>query len=84
MVEKEKSNKKVVVKPSQEARLEIERWFRNEYIERKMRITRYNYLKIPHKDTLYALEMEAYEKEQKLRELKGEELLPDIKIGGIF
>lgn len=60
--------------------IRLENWFKNEYPERLLRIMRYDYLKIPKKETRYALEMEAYEKEQELLALKGKELLPKIKI----
>lgn len=84
MKEKELSNTKQVVRPDLSEIVELQKWFRTTYVERKLMITRYNYLKIPTTDTLYALECEAYEKEQKLRELQGKSPLPQIKIGGIF
>lgn len=84
MVTREIAKTKTIARPNRDEKLEIERWFRTDYIERKMRITRYSYLKLPLDETLYALEMEAYDKEQRLRELQGKGLLPDIRIGGIF
>lgn len=85
MSEKEMSTKKVVIWEDVSRIVDLERWFRTTYVERKMKITRYNYLKIPlEDDNLYSLEVEAYSKEQLLRKLKGLEPLPEIKIGGIF
>lgn len=81
---RELSNKKGIIRPDNSEMLELEKWFRTEYVERKLKITRYDYLQLPCKDTLYALENEAYEKENRLRILKGLPPLPDIKIGGIF
>lgn len=58
---------------------EIEMWFRYEYPARLHTINRYTYLGLPLQESRYALELEAYVKENELRTLKGQELLPDIK-----
>ena len=58
---------------------ELERWFRFDYVYRLNKINRYTYLGLPLPESKYQLELEAYEKEQELRKLKGENSLPDIK-----
>lgn len=57
----------------------LEDWFRRTYVARLNRINRYQYLGLPLPESRYELELEAYEKEQKLRQLKGESSLPEIK-----
>lgn len=63
---------------------EIKRWFRYEYPSRLNTIARYSYLGIKLPETRYALEMEAYHKENELRALMGREPLPKPKIQSIF
>jgi hypothetical protein len=63
---------------------ELKRWFRTEYTERLNRANRYKYLGLPMLESRYALEMEAYEKEQRLRELEGKEPLPEPKFTNII
>ena len=58
---------------------EIEMWFRYEYVDRLTRIARHQYLGLPLPESRWNLELEAYEKEQKLRELKGVSPLPELK-----
>ena len=58
----------------------LEKWFRFDYPEQLNRIHRYAYLGLPQEKTRYQLELEAYKKENELRELKGLEPLPQIKI----
>jgi hypothetical protein len=58
---------------------EIETWFRYEYIDRLNRIERYKYLGLPLVETRWELEIEAYDKENELRQLKGLSALPEIK-----
>lgn len=58
---------------------EIETWFRYEYVDRLNRIARYQYLGLPLPESRWDLEVEAYEKEQKLRQLKGLSPLPELK-----
>lgn len=84
MRESEKNNSVRLVRPKNDEVRELERWFKTEYLERKAKVTRYNYLRIRCDETLYDLENEAYKKEQRLRELCGKEPLPEIKIGGVF
>ena len=57
----------------------IERWFATEYLIRLAKINRYKYLGLNCDETRYALEMEAYKKENELRILKGLEPLPESK-----
>ena len=63
---------------------EIKRWFNTEYVYRINTANRYKYLGLPMTETRYAVELEAYEKENRLRELMGEELLPDPKFTNII
>ena len=58
---------------------ELENWFRYEYVVRRLAIDRYNYLNLKPQETRYALELEAYNKENELRKLKGLEPLPELK-----
>lgn len=58
---------------------EIEMWFRYEYMDRLNRIARHQYLGLPLPESRWDLEVEAYEKEQKLRQLKGLSPLPELK-----
>lgn len=58
---------------------ELEMWFRYEYIDRLNRIARYQYLGLPLPESRWDLELEAYEKENKLRQLKGLSPLPELK-----
>ena len=58
---------------------ELEKWFRYEYRNRLDAVNRYNYLGIPCVESRYTIEIEAYEKEQELRQLKGLAPLPEIK-----
>lgn len=58
---------------------EIETWFRYEYVDRLTRIARHQYLGLPLPESRWNLELEAYEKEQKLRQLKGLSPLPELK-----
>lgn len=57
----------------------IQAWFRNEYTPKILTLNRDLYLGLPMRYSRYALEMEAYEKENKMRELLGEELLAEPK-----
>ena len=62
----------------------IEKWFKNEYAQKIATINRYQYLGLPMIHSRYALEMEAYEKENRLRELLGQEKLPEPKFRKII
>jgi hypothetical protein len=63
---------------------EIEKWFRYEYPARFHKIERHRYLGLPLPETRYALELEAYNKENELRLLKGEEPLPALKLNNLL
>lgn len=58
---------------------QITHWFRTEYLVRHAALERYKYLGLPMLDSRYALELEAYDKENRLRELQGLEPLPAPK-----
>lgn len=82
MKETERDNSrfiKIDTSTSQKAGL-IREWFKNDYLIRLTQIERYRYLGLETEDTRYALELEAYQKEQDLRALLGEPLLPDHKL----
>ena len=84
MIEKELEASKRVVSKDVKRIDELQRWFRFEYPERLNRFNRYSYLGLPLVETRYHLELEAYEKENELRMLKGEELLPELKFKDLF
>lgn len=63
---------------------ELELWFRYEYPSRLHKIERYKYLGLPLPETRYALEMEAYIKENELRSLRGEKPLPELKLQNLL
>ena len=77
MREVEKS-KKTLTKNTTRIR-EIEAWFKYEYPSRLHRIARYQYLGLPVLETRWAVEQEAYHKENELRQLKGQPLLPELQ-----
>lgn len=58
--------------------MELEKWFATEYIFRLEHIRRCNYFNIPSDETMYALQKEAYEKEQEYRKLCGKAPLKNI------
>lgn len=58
---------------------ELETWFRFEYVDRLNRIARHQYLGLPLPESRWDLEIEAYEKENEMRQLKGLSKLPEIK-----
>jgi hypothetical protein len=62
----------------------IQKWFKNEYAEKLAILNRDAYLGLPMRFSRYALEMEAYEKENRLRELLGQEKLPEPKYRNII
>lgn len=81
----ELENKKTIDKSVMDEINKIEQWFRTEYVKRRMSIDRYAFLNIsPKPETRLTLEVEAYNKEQRLRELKGLPLLPNIKTETLF
>lgn len=80
MTEIEKETTRTVVDCVDYKRIEeLEKWFRYEYRNRLDAVNRYNYLGIPCVESRYTIEIEAYEKEQELRRLKGLAPLPEIK-----
>lgn len=79
MQEKEIEMTRMTVKPDNSRIREIEAWFRYDYIDRLNRIERYKYLGLPLVESRWELEIEAYDKENELRQLKGMPQLPEIK-----
>ena len=63
---------------------ELQHWFDFDYPRRLNAIERYKYLGLTGTETRYDLEMEAYQKENELRKLKGLQPLPDVKIQNIL
>lgn len=63
---------------------EIEMWFRYEYIDRLNRISRHQYLGLPLPESRWSLELEAYEKDNELRQLKGLSPLPELKFRNLL
>ena len=84
MIEKELEASKKVISKNVKRIDELQRWFRFEYPDRLNKINRYTYLGLPLDDTRYRLELEAYEKENELRMLKGEKPLPELKFKDLF
>lgn len=62
----------------------LERWFRIEYPYKLNKINRYDYLGLPSTESRFSVEMEAYEKENELRILKGLQPLPATKFTNLF
>lgn len=80
MIETAISTKKTTKTTSVGAEVaKIEKWFKNEYATKLATLNRDAYLGLPMRISRYALEMEAYEKENRLRELLGQEKLPEPK-----
>lgn len=85
MIEETISNK-TIIQPS-EVNAEVDKirlWFRTEYMEKLATLNRDKYLGLPMRHSRYALEMEAYEKENRMRELLGQEKLPEPKFQNII
>lgn len=79
-------NNKTIIQPS-EVNAEVDKirlWFRTEYMEKLATLNRDKYLGLPMRHSRYALEMEAYEKENRMRELLGQEKLPEPKFQHII
>lgn len=74
-----KHNEELLDKKTIDKIAKIERWFNVDYLVRLAKISRYKYLGLKCDETRYALEMEAYKKENELRVLKGLEPLPETK-----
>lgn len=62
----------------------LRQWFTTEYRDKLDMINRDKYLGLPVRLSRYALEMEAYEKENRLRELEGKNPLPAPKFTNII
>lgn len=84
MKEHEIENKKIVCKVDNSKKIELERWFKLEYPRRLNTISRYVYLGLTPPETRYALEMEAYKKENELRKMDGLEPLPPVKFRNLI
>lgn len=84
MKEYELESVKRTIRPDRTRERELLTWFSTEYIQRLLTIERYAYLGLPLPETRYSLECEAYKKENELRELRGLEKLPAIKINDIL
>ena len=72
---------KTLIRPN-EVNVEVDKiriWFKTEYADKLATIKRDKYLGLPARYSRYALEMEAYKKENRLRELLGKEPLPEPK-----
>jgi hypothetical protein len=79
MTEKELENSRLTIKRDNTRIREIETWFKFEYVDRLNRISRFQYLGLPLPESRWDLEMEAYEKENEMRQLKGLSPLPELK-----
>lgn len=79
MQEREIEYSRITLKNDNARIREIETWFRHEYVDRLNRIARFQYLGLPLPESRWDLEIEAYEKENELRQLKGLSKLPEIK-----
>ena len=84
MQEQELEMSRIMIKPDNTRIRELESWFKYEYIERLNKISRYQYLGLPLDETRWQLELEAYDKENELRELKGLPKLPEIMFRDLF
>lgn len=85
MRERPIEHKKIIAKTNISVEIDdIKRWFRDEYRDRLDTLNRDKYLGLPMRYSRYALEMEAYEKENRLRELLGQEKLPEPKYKNII
>ena len=79
MQERELENSRKTIKKDNTRIRELENWFRYDYIDRLNRIARFQYLGLPLPESRWTLEIEAYDKENELRELQGLPKLPEIK-----
>jgi hypothetical protein len=84
MVENTLESSKITSYPNIRKIDELEKWFRFEYPSRLNTINRYTYLGLKPSETRYALELEAFNKENELRKLKGLEPLPELKLKKIL
>lgn len=79
MQEREIEYSRITVENNNARIRELETWFRFEYVDRLNRIARHQYLGLPLPESRWDLEIEAYEKENEIRQLKGLSKLPEIK-----
>lgn len=85
MIEEALNSKKTIQPTGTNAEIErIKQWFRNDYRDELDKLNRYKYLGLPMERSRFALEMKAYEKENRLRELEGKERLPEPKFTKII
>lgn len=85
MIETPIENKTIIQPSNVNAEVDkIRLWFRTEYIEKLSMLNRDKYLGLPMRYSRYSLEMEAYEKENRMRELLGQEKLPEPKFQHII
>lgn len=85
MIETSIENKRIIQPNNVSAEVdEIRVWFRTEYLDKLLMLNRDKYLGLPMRYSRYALEMEAYEKENRMRELLGQEKLPEPKFQNII
>ena len=85
MIENSLEVKRTIEPTSTNAEIEsIKKWFKTEYRDKLDILNRDKYLGLPMRISRYALEMEAYEKENKLRELMGEDKLPEPKFTSVI
>ena len=85
MIERPIEHKKIDIKTNASVEIDaIKKWFKYDYITKLTTLHRDTYLGLPMRYSRYALEMEAYEKENRLRELLGQDKLPDPKYKDII
>lgn len=85
MIESSLETKRAIEPTSTNAEIEaLKKWFRTEYRDKLDTLNRDKYLGLPMRISRYSLEMEAYEKENRLRELMGEDALPEPKFTNVI
>lgn len=85
MIERPIEHKKINTKTDASVEIDaINKWFKTEYIQKLAKSKRDAYLGLPCRVSRYALELEAYKKENRLRELLGKEPLPEPKFKKII
>ncbi len=84
MVENELETKRITVTSDYARIAELTNWFRFDYPMRLNAINRHKYLNLPLPESRYNLEVEAYNKENEIRKLKGLDPLPELKIKEIL
>ena len=84
MVENELETSRQTLTPDYARIAELNNWFRFDYPMRLNAINRHKYLNLPLPESRYNLELEAYNKEKELRDLKGLSPLPELTIKEIL